>query len=67
MKRIQHGPVRGISLSLMEEEKEKRMEKKPDRSCIDTENLKIDATVSKMLNDLGIELDGVAQEASEQE
>ena len=56
MKRIQHGPVRGISLSLMEEEKEKRMEKKPEKSCIDTSDLKVDATVKKMLDDLGIEL-----------
>ena len=54
MKRIQTGPVRGISLSLQEEEKEKRMEKKPEFSCIDTENIQVDSTVQRMLKDLDI-------------
>merc|ERR1711924_415549 len=52
MKRIQKGPVRGISLKLQEEERERRMEYVPDRSEVDTDQIHIDADTKEMLRDL---------------
>merc|ERR1712084_192584 len=39
MKRIEKGPVRGISLRLQEEERERRQDFIPDRSEIQTSNI----------------------------
>ena len=39
MKRIAKGPVRGVSLKLQEEERERRMDKAPDQSIIDLTNV----------------------------
>merc|ERR1711924_157066 len=54
MKRIQKGPVRGISLKLQEEERERRMEYVPDRSELDTDQIHIDADTKEMLREMNM-------------
>eukprot|EP00877_Chromochloris_zofingiensis_P012436 jgi/Chrzof1/7446/Cz02g24100.t1 len=49
MKRIQRGPVRGISLKLQEEERERRMDFVPDESAINTEVIEVDRDTMDML------------------
>lgn len=49
MKRIQKGPVRGISLKLQEEERERRLDFIPDRSALDKDVLEVDSDTMAML------------------
>mmetsp|Transcript_8278 Transcript_8278/g.16588 ORF Transcript_8278/g.16588 Transcript_8278/m.16588 type:complete len:130 (+) Transcript_8278:19-408(+) len=56
MKRIQRGPVRGISLKLQEEERERRMDFVPEVSAIDlSQPIDIDADTRDMLNSLNFQ------------
>jgi len=52
MKRIQKGPVRGISLKLQEEERERRLDYVPDRSALDKDVINIDPDTQALLDSL---------------
>lgn len=59
MKRIQAGPVRGISLKLQEEERERRLDFVPEVSAINTESIEIDNDTKDLLASLDLQLPGV--------
>jgi small subunit ribosomal protein S17e len=59
MRRIQRGPVRGISLKLQEEERERRLDFLPEVSFADKTSIEIDAPTRSMLKHYKIQVDGV--------
>ncbi|CAI0543292.1 unnamed protein product [Linum tenue] len=54
MKRIQKGPVRGISLKLQEEERERRMDFVPEESAIKVNSIEVDKETLEMISALGM-------------
>eukprot|EP00934_Nitzschia_sp_Nitz4_P004757 Nitzschia sp. Nitz4//scaffold3_size479765//196902//197454//NITZ4_000080-RA/size479765-snap-gene-1.350-mRNA-1//1//CDS//3329550698//4747//frame0 len=61
MRRIAKGPVRGISLKLQEEERERRLDFVPEVSALEQETIFIDPDTRDLLESLGFEnLNGVS-------
>nr|7MPI_BR Chain BR, 40S ribosomal protein S17-A [Saccharomyces cerevisiae]7MPJ_BR Chain BR, 40S ribosomal protein S17-A [Saccharomyces cerevisiae]7N8B_BR Chain BR, 40S ribosomal protein S17-A [Saccharomyces cerevisiae] len=56
MKRIQKGPVRGISFKLQEEERERKDQYVPEVSALDLSRLNVDNQTSDLVKSLGLKL-----------
>ena len=59
MKRIQRGPVRGISLKLQEEERERRLDFIPAHSALEKEEILVDAVTNEMLKAMKMNIAGL--------
>ena len=55
MRRIQRGPVKGISLKLQEQERERKLDYVPDESEINIKNIEIDVDTFDMIKAIGFE------------
>jgi small subunit ribosomal protein S17e len=55
MKRIQKGPVRGISLRLQEEERERKLDYAPEKSVVNTRNIIVDPQTLEMVKALDLD------------
>lgn len=58
MKRIQRGPVRGISFKLQEEERERKDQYVPEVSALAVEEIQVDSETMAMIKSLNF--DGLA-------
>jgi small subunit ribosomal protein S17e len=59
MKRIQRGPVRGISLKLQEEERERRLDFIPTKSALDMDVINVDHETNEMLKAMNMNIAGL--------
>ena len=59
MKRIQRGPVRGISLKLQEEERERRLDFIPEKSALERDVIDVDKETEEMLKAMNMKIEGL--------